>query len=313
MSLFWRVFALNAVLLVGAVLVLVVSPATVSFPVALTEALILLAGVGTLISLNFLLLRQVFEPLRRLTAFMRAVDPLRPGGRAPSGKADPEVIELTNAFNEMIARLETERRDSARRALAAQEAERRRIARDLHDEVGQTLTAAMLQIEHAAGTEAHAVVLSAVREEVRSALEEVRHIAARLRPEALDLGLPAALRSLVNDFERRTELAVERDIHKVEALSPEEEVVAYRVAQEALTNIARHAGASTVRLSLRAGASAPRLELTDDGRGFDAAESVEGAGLRGMRERAVLVGAQLVVESLPGEGTCTSLLFRRGR
>ena len=156
-------------------------------------------------------------------------------------------------------------------------------------------------------------MLSAVREEVRSALEEVRHIAARLRPEALDLGLPAALRSLVNDFERRTELAVERDIHKVEALSPEEEVVAYRVAQEALTNIARHAGASTVRLSLRAGASAPRLELTDDGRGFDAAECAEGAGLRGMRERAVLVGAQLVVESLPGEGTCTSLLFRRGR
>jgi two-component system, NarL family, sensor histidine kinase UhpB len=311
-SLFWRVFAMNAALLLVAVLVLVLSPATVSFPVALTEALILLAGVGTLIIFNFLLLRRVFEPLRRLTAFMRDVDPLRPGARAPTRHADPEVRELTSAFNEMIARLETERRESARRALAAQEAERLRIAHDLHDEVGQSLTAAMLQIEHSGRRRGSgAEELAAAREEVRSALDEVRRIAARLRPEALDLGLPAAMRSLINDFERRSGLTVERDIETVGAVSPEAEVVAYRVAQEALTNIVRHADATVVQLGLRADDSVLALEVFDDGRGFNGAGSVEGAGLRGMRERAVLAGAELTVQSRPGAGTRVRLVFGR--
>ena len=310
MSLFWRVFALNVALLFGAVLVLVLSPATVSFPVALTEALILVAGVGALTVFNFLLLRRVFEPLRRLTVFMRDVDPLRPGGRVPIGKADREVSELTNAFNEMITRLEAERRDSARRALAAQEAERVRIARDLHDEVGQTLTAAMLQIEHAGRRPGgHARELSTAREDVRSALDEVRRIAARLRPEALDLGLPAALRSLLNDFERRSGLTVERNFQRLEGLSAEEEVVAYRIVQEALTNVVRHADAKVVRLALHSAGDPPSLEVVDDGRGFDGGAPAEGAGLRGMRERAVLAGAELVVDSRPGGGTRIQLLF----
>jgi two-component system sensor histidine kinase UhpB len=311
--LFWRVFALNVSVLVAAAVLLAVSPATISFPVALTEALILLAGVGALSAFNFLLLRRAFGPMRRLTAFMRGVDPLRPGARAPAADADPELAQLTDAFNEMVDRLEAERRDSARRALAAQEAERIRVARELHDEVGQTLTAAVLEIDGAArAAGAGTAGLEGVREEVRSALEEVRRIARRLRPEALDdLGLSAALRSVVNEFERRTPVHVDRHIAAIAGLSPEEEVVAYRVAQEALTNVARHADARNVRVELSGSDGHVVLAIEDDGRGFDRAASGDGAGLRGMRERALLAGARLELRSARGRGTRVRLQVPR--
>ncbi len=146
MTLLWRVFASNAAVLVIATLVLVLSPVTVSFPIALTEAVVVTAGLSLMLGFDLVLLRRAFAPLGRLTMFMRGVDPLRPGERAELEAADPEVSELTRAINEMIDRLETERRDSARRALAAQEGERARIARELHDEVGQALTAVVLQL-----------------------------------------------------------------------------------------------------------------------------------------------------------------------
>jgi two-component system, NarL family, sensor histidine kinase UhpB len=106
---------------------------------------VLVIGLCVMLTLNWVLLRRAFAALQRLKSFMRRVDPLTPGGRAHADDADPEVAELTEAFNDMIARLEVERRDSARRTLAAQEAERLRLARDLHDEVGQALTGVMLQ------------------------------------------------------------------------------------------------------------------------------------------------------------------------
>src|SRR5918992_3571435 len=196
-----RAFAINAAVLTAAAVALVVSPLTVSFPVALTELVVLLAGLLALLAMNYGLLGRVFGPLSRLTHFMRDVDPLRPGGRVPAGEADPEIAELTKAFNDMIERLESERRDSALRALAAQEAERRRIALELHDEVGQALTAAMLRLDSAEVDEA--------KEGLREALEEVRQLARRLRPEALDdLGLRNALRALVATFARSARLDV---------------------------------------------------------------------------------------------------------
>ena len=209
MPLFWRVFLTNAALLVAAAVALVVTPATVSFPVALTEVVVLAAGLGAVIALNLVLLRRVFQPLRALSALMRDVDPLKPGSRARIETRDRELAELTTAFNDMIDRLETERRESARSALKAQEDERLRVARELHDEVGQRLTAVMLQLDD-----------QGAREEVRAALEEVREISRRLRPEALDdLGLAAALRSLITGLEQRTGLHVDRDIHTPGPLS----------------------------------------------------------------------------------------------
>lgn len=299
MTLLWRVFATNAAILVLATLVLVLSPITISFPIALTEVIVVLAGLTAMLSLDLVLLRRAFVPLGRLTAFMRRVDPLRPGDRVRLNTADPEVAELMGAFNDMIGRLERERRDSARRALAAQEAERARIARDLHDEIGQALTAAMLQLDRGQVDEA--------REVVRESLEEVREIARRMRPEVLDdLGLASALAALTLDVSHRTGLLVERAIEPgVPRLTPEEELVIFRVAQEALTNAARHAEARHAWLRLARDHHGVVLEIRDDGRGFDT-DGAAGSGLRGMRERALLVGGLLELLSGP-RGTVVSL------
>ena len=147
MSLFWRVVIVNAVLLGGAVLVLVVTPASVSSAPTAAEIEVLVAGTLLVIGLNVALLRRIFVPLERLTGTMRRVDPLDPGRRVTIRKPAAEVGELAKAFNDMLDRLEAERQGSARRALAATEAERLRVARELHDQVGQTLTGVVLALE----------------------------------------------------------------------------------------------------------------------------------------------------------------------
>jgi two-component system, NarL family, sensor histidine kinase UhpB len=299
MPLFWRVFLTNATLLVAAAVALVVTPATVSFPVALTELVVLAAGLAAVIVLNLLLLRRVFQPLRALSTLMRGVDPLKPGARARVETRDRELAELTTAFNEMIDRLETERRESARRALNAQEDERLRVARELHDEVGQRLTAVMLQLDD-----------QVARDEVRAALAEVREISRRLRPEALDdLGLAAALRSLITGLEQRTDLRVDRDIYAPGPLSSEQELVAYRIAQEALTNALRHGNGAQVRVQLRSDDGTTVLIVEDTGPGLAAEAAAGGAGIRGMRERAVLVGAQLDLGAPAGRGMRVRLVL----
>lgn len=301
MSLLWRVFAINAAGLTAATIALVVTPLTVSFPVALTELIVLAAGLVALLTVNLALLRRVFAPLDRLSRFMGEVDPLRPGSRAPAAHGDPDIAKLTVAFNDMVERLESERRDSALRALAAQEHERRRIARELHDEVGQALTAAMLRLDRADTGEA--------KEGLREALEEVRDIASRLRPEALDdLGLRNALRGLVASVARDARLDVTPEIDtSLPALTAEQELVIYRVAQEALTNALRHAEADALRFTLRADGGELVLAVEDDGRGFEPRLAANGSGLRGMRERALLVRGRLQVETAPGRGTAVRL------
>ena len=287
MPLLWRVFAGNAAVLLAATLVLVLTPATVSFPVALEELLVLSGGLALMLAIDVALLRRALRPLGALAAFARRVDPLAPGQRARLAAADPEVRDVAAAVDEMLDRLEAERRESARRALAAQENERVRIARELHDEVGQALTAVMWMVDGPA------------RDAVRGALEDVRAIARRLRPEALDdLGLLAALAALTTAIQQSSGVRITRTLDRdaAAALGPDEELVVYRVVQEALTNVVRHAGAR--HASRDAGADRARavtLEVADDGRGFDAARAADGAGLRGMRERALLIGAQLDV------------------
>ncbi len=312
MTLLWRVFGTNAAVLVLAALLLVVSPLTVSFPIALVELAALGGGLAAMLVLDLALLRRTFRPLGRLTAVMRGIDPLRPGERATVEEADPEVAELTAAFNDMLGRLELERRESARRALAAQEGERRRIARELHDEVGQALTAVILQLDRADRSPG-ADRLAEARETVRASLEEVRGIARRLRPEALDdLGLRSALAALTNDMTRRTGLLVERRISPaLPALDPEEELVVYRVAQEALTNVVRHAATRSAELCLDARDGRVELEVRDGGAGFEPGAAPESAGLVGMRERALLIGAELEVRGAVGAGTSVRLRLAR--
>ncbi|QEV14791.1 HAMP domain-containing protein [Streptomyces fradiae ATCC 10745 = DSM 40063] len=295
-SLFWRIFGLNAVVLGAATALLLWAPVTVSVPVLLTEAVILVAGLGVMLVANAALLRVGLAPLERLTREMATVDLLRPGQRLPV-PGHGGVAELIRTFNDMLDRLEAERATSSARALDAQESERRRVAQELHDEVGQSMTAVLLGLKRAAdrAPEPLRAELQQAQEITRSSLDEVRRLARRLRPGVLeDLGLASALMSLADDFATHTGLTVRRRLDgDLPPLDRQTELVLYRVAQEGLTNAARHADAARVDLGLRRTPDGVVLSVEDDGRGVGVAP--EGAGIRGMRERALLAGATLEV------------------
>ena len=313
LPLFWRVFAANAGVLLLAFAALVFAPITVSVPVGASELVVLATGLVALLAANLALLRPAFAPLDELAETMRQHDPLEPGRRAEVS-GDPDVVALAQTFNDMLDRLESERRDSARQALMVQEAERQRIARELHDEVGQTLTGVILQVEGLAASipEELRGQLDELRETVRHGTEEVRRIARRLRPDALEeLGLLSALAALASAFEGQAHIPVLRRLDQSVEVTPEEELVIYRVAQEALTNIARHAEATWAQLELRDSADMLVLTVRDDGRGIPDDVATASHGIRGMRERAMLVGATLVIDSRPGRGTVIELSIPR--
>jgi two-component system sensor histidine kinase UhpB len=307
-SLFWRVVAINAGVLVLAALILALSPATVSSSLTLTEALVLAVGTLAMIAVNVALLRRVFGPLERLSVLMRRVDPLTPGRRIELTHTGAEVADLYEAFNAMLDRLEHERRTSGQRALRAQENERRRVARELHDEIGQTLTGVVLQLDGLRRAVPADLVeaVTLVQASAREGVEDVRQIAQRLRPPALDeFGLQSALLALAAGFTERTGLDVSTELDaEPAALAPEQELAVYRVAQEGLTNVARHADAAHAELVLRRTRGAVVLQVRDDGRGISDAEAAgDGVGLGGMRERALLVGGTLAVRRRAVGGT----------
>ena len=313
-SLRGRIFLTNAVVAAVAAAVLLLTPATVSSPAHLREVAIVVGGLSAILLINLMLLRRAFGPLERLTSLMGDVELLRPGRRIPVYGQEVEIVELTRAFNEMLDRLEAERQDSVRRSLEAQESERRRVAQELHDEVGQSLTAVMLQLDRlsrAAPEDLRGEMVEA-REAARASLEDVREIAKRLRPEALDdLGLPTALALLTDGLSDQTGVEIERHIERqLLQLSPQTELVCYRITQEALTNALRHAGASRIAVSLAATEGELTLTVTDDGSGSDGAKP--GAGIQGMRERALMIGAELEIDSGPGGGTEVTLRARPG-
>ncbi len=300
LPLLWRVFAINAGLLLIGTIVLVVSPSRIHASVAVVETLDLLVVSAVMLVANLLLLRPVLSPVDRLVERMRTVDLLRPGQRLAE-RGGPEVVEVVRAFNQMLDRLEAERRETSRRALAAQEGERLRIARGLHDEVGQVLTGVLLQLDTLVDADPGLRRRRAdeTRDAVRHALEEVRRIGQELRPELLEhLGLVSALTALSRTFADQTGVTVDRTFaDDLPRLSEEAELAIYRVAQESLTNVARHARAGRVELTLEAGANSAVLRVVDDGRGIDEDAVVNGrGGLRGMRERAVLVGGAFAVK-----------------
>ena len=307
MPLFWRIFLLNAVVLITAT-ALLLGPVTVSTPVLLTEAAVLAAVLAALLLANGMLLRIGLAPLQRLTLAMTTTDLLRPGARPEVG-GHGAVAELITTFNAMLDRLEAERATSAARALSAQEAERHRIAQELHDEIGQTLTAVLLELKRVADHAPPDVCeeLHQVQETTRASLDEIRRIARRLRPGVLEeLGLTSALKALAREF-TGSALTVRHHIAAdLPAPGKDAELVLYRIAQESLTNAARHAAAHRVDLTLERTSSGVELRVHDDGRGIDDAD--EGAGIRGMRERALLVGADLTLGPGPDGGTRVRLL-----
>lgn len=301
------IFLINGSVLVVAALLLLLTPVRVSPDPGATEALVVAAGLLVMLLTNALLVGWALAPLQRLIGRLEDIERLAPAEFPEEGSGPVRGIART--VNALLARLSEERRAGDARALAAQEAERHRIAQELHDEVGQSLTVVLLGLKQLEAS-AHAALvpeLAAVRESARAGLDDVRRVARRLRPGVLeDLGLTSALAALATDFADHSTASVRRSFAPgLPALSPEAEVVVYRVAQEALTNAARHADAREVELSLGRQGAAVVLEVRDDGRGFEGL--ADGSGLMGMRERAALVRAELSVVSRPRHGTTVRL------
>jgi two-component system, NarL family, sensor histidine kinase UhpB len=279
-----------------------------------TVVIAALAVVAAALAVNLVALRRRFAPLERLIEEMEKVDLSRPGPLLPDsidGIGETEEVErIELAFLRMIHRLEAERRRAGSAALQAQEEERARVARDLHDEVNQSLTGLLLRLE--AAREAAPPELEAELAETKAlanqAMRELLSLARQLRPTALDdLGLAAAIAGQVKQVERpglEAGLTTEGDFS---GLDDDVQLVVYRVAQEALTNAARHSEAKRITVSLRRSGGGVELEVTDDGRGFAFEQSERGLGIGGMRERALLVGGELTIESRPDRGTTVRL------
>jgi two-component system, NarL family, sensor histidine kinase UhpB len=300
LPLLWRIFAVNAVVLVLAAVLLALARHRIHESFAFLEGIDVAIVLLVLLGANFLLLRHMLVPIERLVSRMRSVDLLRPNQRLAE-RGGPEVAELVSVFNEMLERLETERRISGQQALRAQESERARVSRSLHDEVGQVLTGVLLQLDSLAASDKpeQRRTVEETKHAVRQALEEVRRIARELRPEMLEhLGLVSALTELSRKFSDQSGIPVERRFaDDLPTLSEEAELAVYRVAQESLTNVARHADASVVELALEPGANSVVLRVVDDGRGMAETATLNGhGGLRGMRERALLVSGALAVK-----------------
>jgi len=277
-------------------------------------AFVLGFAVALTILVNLFLIQRRFRPLERLVEEMERADLSRPGANlgGDDAIAGPEEVErLHRAFRRMLERLEAERRRTSSAALAAQEEERARIARDLHDEVNQSLTGLLLRLEAARKTAPPELAdeLAETRALANRAMEELLALARQLRPTALDdLGLKAALAGYVDELGAQGNLeAAFESAGDFTDLPPEVQLVLYRVTQEALSNTLRHAEASNVAVTLLREPEQVQLQIADDGRGFSFEQAASGLGIAGMRERALLVNGDLQVTSRPAEGTRISL------
>jgi two-component system sensor histidine kinase UhpB len=280
----------------------------------LRQFLVLIAAILATILANNFVMRRRFAPLESLTRTMECVDLTLPGTRArPSAGEPADVARLRESFNLMLSRLEAERVGTATAVLRAQESERGRVARDLHDEVNQALAAVSIRLAATAeGAPPHlAAELAETQRLATQAMRELLGLAHDLRPAALDdHGLLPALRTQVRLFGERFGIPAQFAADGTRAVLGEfAQLVVYRVVQEALSNIARHARAGRVTVAV-SGCDGPRVHvtITDDGSGFQPERlGDEGSGLAGMRERALLAGGHLDVRATPGAGTTIEL------
>jgi len=276
--------------------------------------LVLLLAICVTLLANAFLLRRRFRPLERLVAVMESVDLALPGVRAPTDRHDPEEVKRLNAaFNRMLDRVEAERRSGALAVVRGQEAERQRLAQDLHDEVNQALTAVLLRLQATMQTAPPELrrELAETKGLAVRAMDELLRMARELRPKVLDdHGLLTALQTQVRDFERDTGVeACFRRSGPLPPLTDDQQLVIYRIVQESLSNVAQHAGATKVDVELSF-VGRPILRVRDDGGGFangNGRRPAGGLGLSGMRERAVHVGGRLEVRSPAGRGTTVEL------
>jgi two-component system sensor histidine kinase UhpB len=312
------VVAINATIIAGATAALALTPATVRYPIRFREAIVLVVGVVAVALANALLLRRSFGPLAGVVTRMESVDLLQPRERL-AVVGGQETRAVISGLNQMLARLEEERSESSRRTLAALEGERARIARELHDEIGQRLTGLLLQLGNLAPDAPAAMRrrVNELQEDTRTTLDEVGALAWQLRPGILDdLGLVRALEALVESCEDRGDLRVTCSLPAaLPPLGSEAELAVYRIVQEAMTNALRHAQARRVDLTVASGHDRLTVSVADDGQGLRQ-RPTGGAGVRGMRERALSIGAALAIEPAAPSGVAVTLalpLHENGR
>ncbi|MBA2240988.1 MAG: sensor histidine kinase [Solirubrobacterales bacterium] len=316
-----QVLVANLLLIIAAVIgaVLATDP-RIDLSETPDKALVLGLAVALTIGVNVIILQRRFRPLERLVDDMERADLSRPGASQRAASEDyggpEEVSRLQMAFRRMLERLEAERMRVSSAALRAQEEERARVARDLHDEVNQSLTGLLLRLEatRKSAPAELAAELAETQALANQAMQELLGMSRQLRPTALDdLGLKAAVAGLVKDLEKRGELRASlRTEGELTGLPEDVQLVVYRVTQEALNNTARHADAGAVEVLLRRAPRTLELVVRDDGRGFAFEEGGRGLGLGGMRERALLVGGDLEIESRADLGTRISLRIELG-
>ncbi|WDT93324.1 HAMP domain-containing protein [Thermoleophilum album] len=311
-SLFRRVFAIVAAVLLIDAAVFAFGPESRGVGDALSS----LAGFVLVLVVVYWLMRRAFAPLRTLAQETAQISSLVPGKRVTEGAAVREVAALQTAFNAMLERLEEAQRASARAQLDAQEEERRRVARELHDEIGQGLTTALLLLRHEREGADPQVRdrLDEARAVLKDTLHGVRRILAELRPESLEeLGLGSALMNLARRVTAASGIEVRVDLPPtVPRLPRDVELVVFRTAQEALTNVLKHSEARSATVTLDVDDSGVRLQVDDDGRGI--APGASGRGTVGMAERAFAIGGWLTVSARPdGPGTRVVLTVPRER
>jgi two-component system, NarL family, sensor histidine kinase UhpB len=323
LPLFLKVLVANVVMVLFGVglgtwftLTFVASPTGVHWAAV---ALMLVVGFAGSVLINAGVLTLALQPLHALE---RTVDRVAAGDLSARAQRvlfrDPDVERLGDTLNAMLDVLAQHRQllqKMSEQVLAAQEGERKRIARELHDETAQALTTLLIRLKilEKARTEGEMRgQIDELRELTAQTLEAVRKLAVELRPATLDdLGLLAALEAYTESYRSRMPVRVAFSADGFEdrerRLEPEIELVLYRVVQEALTNVAKHADAHHVYVRLSGGEEEVVAMVADDGQGFQVADMMRsrerGLGLFGMQERLALVGGQLVIDSAPGQGT----------
>lgn len=309
MSLFWRLFLGTVVTLLVFVLVLAYTPITVSTRASTAEMIVLLAGLSVVYGINAVIIRRALAPLARLRQALTDLDSPRPDLTVPVQGTD-EIAAVATAYNLMLDRLDRERESTMRSSLSAQEDERARVSSELHDQVGQSLTVLLLRLQllSRAVPPELAGQVEDLRDGVRQALGDVRDISARLRPGLLaELGLGAALHALVADLATHTGIEIGLSMPSGWPRgdsSPEQDLVIYRVTQEALTNVVRHANATEAWVEITETPGLLSVTIRDNGRGTP---GTPGTGISGMTERARLVRGRLRIDSTPGVGTTVVL------
>jgi two-component system sensor histidine kinase UhpB len=274
----------------------------------------ILCGLLVSVAINFALLKLALTPLTRLRETMMLAQAGDLTLKAPITGHDPDADRLAGAFNSMLQAIDDLSKSRARHILHAQEEERKRIARELHDETSQALTSLLISLallEESVTDPAGRQRIGDTRTLAHETLRAVRNMSLDLRPSALDdLGLLPALRWYVKEYQQKCGVEAELTVSGLkERLPPEVETALYRMIQESLTNTAKHARARHVWVTLTEDGLLLRATIRDDGHGFDAASMLRkhwqdrGLGLAGMEERAALLDGNVEIESEPGAGT----------